>query len=232
MKAKDVMTTQVVSVGPDSTVAEVADILLTRCISAVPVIDGQELVGIVSEGDLIRRAEIGTAERHRSWWLRLFDDSATLAAEYVKTHAERIRDVMTRNVVTVTEDTSIAEVAAVLEKNRIKRVPVVRDGRLVGIVSRANLIRRLAAAKARPLTPAAPDDGAIRMKVLDALQSQPWSDIGTAAVTVTDGLVEFWGVYGSEEARQAARVAAENIPGVHSVEDHRVQMTNVPYGYV
>ena len=150
----------------------------------------------------------------------------------MKSHAQSIRDVMTRNVVTVTEDTSLADIAAVLEKNRIKRVPVVRDGRLVGIVSRANLIRRLAVAKATFLTPAAPNDGAIRVKVLDALQSQPWSDIHAADITVTDGLVEFWGVYGSEEARQAARVAAENVPGVKRVEDHRMQMMNVPWGYV
>jgi CBS domain-containing protein len=233
MKAKDVMTQRVVSVRPDATVAEVADILLAHGISAVPVIDGEQLVGIVSEGDLIRRAEIGTApKRHRSWWLRLFNDSAALAADYVKTHAERIRDVMTRNVVTVAEDTSIADVAAALEKNRIKRVPVVREGRVVGIVSRSNLIRRLAAAKAHHLMPVAPDDGAIRVKVLDALRSESWSDLDAADVTVTDGLVEFWGLYGSEEARQAARVAAENVPGVRRVEDHRMSMVNVPYGYV
>jgi CBS domain-containing protein len=230
MKAKDVMTSDVVSVGPDSTVREVADLLLARAISAVPVIDGGKLVGIVSEGDLMRRAEIGTAgETHRSWWLRLFGDSAALATDYVKAHAEHIRDVMTRDVITVAEETPLADVAAVLEANRIKRVPVVRDGRLVGIVSRANLIRALAAAKARPLAPAAPDDGAIRARVLETLRSEPWSDIGYADVTVTDGRVEFWGLYDSEEARQAARVAAENVPGVRQVEDHRQRMMNVPY---
>jgi CBS domain-containing protein len=230
MKAKDVMTSDVVSVGPDSTVREVADLLLARAISAVPVIDGGKLVGIVSEGDLMRRAEIGTAaETHRSWWLRLFGGSAALATDYVKAHAEHIRDVMTRNVIAVAEETPLADVAAVLEANRIKRVPVVRDGRLVGIVSRANLIRALAAAKARPLAPAAPDDGAIRTRVLETLRSEPWSDIGYADVTVADGLVEFWGLYESEEARRAARVAAENVPGVRRVEDHRQRMMNVPY---
>jgi CBS domain-containing protein len=227
------MTPEVVSVGPDSTVREVADILMTRGISAVPVIDGERLVGIVSEGDLIRRAEIGTAEvRHRSWWLRLFEGNSALAAAYVRTHSERVRDVMTRDVITVAEDTPLSEVAALLEDNRIKRVPVLREGRPVGIVSRANLIRALAAAKARPVAPAAAGDGAIRTKVLEVLGAQPWSEIDRANVTVTDGLVEFWGIYSSEEARQATRVVAENIPGVQRVEDHRLEMSFVPYGGV
>jgi CBS domain-containing protein len=229
MKAKDVMTAQVVSVGPDITVRELASILLKRGISGVPVLDGEKLVGIVSEGDLIQRTEIGTASQYRSRWLRLFNDNATIAAEYVKSHAKRIRDVMTRDVISVTEYTPLSEVAAVLEKNRIKRVPVVRNGRLVGIITRGNLIRRLAAANEQPLSHAAPDDGSMRDAVINTIKSQPWSDIETADVTVTDGLVEFWGIYGSEEARQAARVAAENIPGVHRVEDHRIQRGNLPY---
>jgi CBS domain-containing protein len=229
MKAKDVMTAQVVSVGPDITVRELANLLLKRRISGVPVVDGEKLVGMVSEGDLIQRTEIGTASQHRSRWLRLFNDNATIAAEYVKSHAKRIRDVMTRDVISVTEHTPLSEVAAVLEKNRIKRVPVLRDGRLVGIITCGNLIRRLAAANEQLLSPAAPDDGSMREAVVNAIKSQPWSDIETADVTVTDGLVEFWGIYGSEEARQAARVAAENIPGVHRVEDHRIQRVSLPY---
>jgi CBS domain-containing protein len=231
MKAKDVMTPYVVAVGPDNTVGEVADILLTHGISAVPVVDGGRLVGIVSEGDLIRRAEIGTAERHRSWWLRLFTDDTTLATEYVKSHATRVRDIMTRKVITVTEEAPLADIAAALEKNRIKRVPVLRDGRLVGIVSRANLIQGLAAARATPLASAAADDGMIRARVLEALRSLPWSGVGTADVTVTEGLVELWGMYRSREERDAERVAAENVPGVRKVEDHRVLMST-PRGYV
>ncbi|WP_119458373.1 CBS domain-containing protein [Rhodospirillaceae bacterium SYSU D60014] len=231
MKAKDVMTPYVVSVAPDNTVGEVADILLTQGISAVPVVDGGRLVGIVSEGDLIRRAEIGTAERHRSWWLRLFTDDTTLATEYVKSHATRVRDIMTRKVITVTGEAPLADIAAALEKNRIKRVPVLRDGRLVGIVSRANLIQGLAAARATPLASAAADDGMIRARVLEALRSLPWSGAGTADVTVTGGLVELWGIYRSPEERNAERVAAENVPGVRKVEDHRVLMAT-PRGYV
>jgi CBS domain-containing protein len=231
MNAKDVMTAQVVSVGPDATVGEVANILLTRGVSALPVLDGDRLVGIVSEGDLIRRAEIGTDERPRSWWLRLLTDNATLAKEYTKSHAERVRDVMTRKVVVVAEETPLTEVAAILEKNRIKRVPVVRDGRLVGIVSRANLIRGLAAAKATPLPSAAPDDRAIRAKVLETLRAQPWASLDEGGITVANGTVEFWGVYNSEEEREAARVAAETVAGVGKVEDHRVRIPET-YGYI
>ena len=231
MKAKDVMTPYAVTVAPDSTVGEVADTLLTHGISAAPVVEGEKLVGIVSEGDLVRRVEIGTDRRPRSWWLRLFTDDTALAAEYIKSHATRVRDIMTRKVVTVTEDTPLADVATTLEKNRIKRVPVLRDGRLVGIVSRANLIQGLAAARATPLPQVEPDDSTIRAAVLDALRSQSWSSVGTADVTVTNGVVEFWGIFRSEEQRDAGRVAAENVAGVRKVEDHRVPIS-IPHGYV
>lgn len=231
MKAKDVMTPYVVSVGPDNTIDEVVDILLTHGISAVPVVEGGKLVGIVSEGDLIRRAGIGAAEGPRSWRLRPFADDAILAAEYVKSHAICVCDVMTRKVFTVTEETPVGEIAVTLERNRIKRVPVVRDGRPVGIVSRVDLIQGLAAVEATPFGPVAPDDGAVRARVLKVLRSLPWASIGTVDVTVEGGVVEIWGGYRSEEERAVTRVAAETVPGVHKVDDHRVPMP-VPHGYV
>ncbi len=222
MKAKEVMTPHVISVKPDSTVAEVATVLLDNAISAVLVIDDGKLVGLVSEGDLIRRAEIGTAERPRSWWLRLFTDNDTLAAEYIKTHATRVRDVMTRNVITVAEEAPLTEVAAILEKNHIKRVPVVRDGKPVGIISRANLVQALAAApSATPLMPDV-DDAELRKKVLATLHAEHWSSVGAVNVTVREGVVEYWGRYRSEEERDASRIAAEGIPGVKRVVDYRV----------
>lgn len=229
MRAKDVMTPHVVTVKPGSTVREVAELLLKHGISAVPVVDDTDhLVGIVSEGDLIRRAEIGTDERKRSWWLRLFSNTANLAAEYVKTHSNHVRDVMTKNVITVSEDTPLSDIAALFEKHRIKRVPVTRDGRLVGIVSRANLIQALAA-KSSTLTPAAADDGTIRLKVLEALRSQPWSHPESGGVTVTNGVVGFWGIYWDEEERRASIVAAENVPGVREVVDHRTPLVAYPH---
>lgn len=231
MKAKDVMTPHIVTVRADNTVSEVADLLLTHCISAVPVVDDAgNVVGIVSEGDLIRRTELGTADRKRSWWLRLLTGNATLASEYVKSHATRVRDVMTKKVISVQEDTALSEIAALLEKHRIKRVPVLRDGRLVGIVSRANLIQGLAAGKIEP-KPADLDDSAIRLRILEALKGQSWSGITMSGITVTDGVVEFWGLYGSDDERQASRVAAENVPGVRKVDDHRAHLGS-QYGYV
>jgi CBS domain-containing protein len=230
MNAKDVMTSNVVSIGLDASVGDAAGILLARGVSALPVLDGDELVGIVSEGDLIRRAEIGTAERPRSWWLRLFAQNATLAKEFTKSHAEQVRDLMTRDVVTVGEETPLAEVADILERKRIKRVPVMRGRRLVGIVSRADLIRGLAVARTA-LSRAAPlDDGAIRAKLLESLHDQAWSNLGQGNVTVENGVVELWGMYASQEERAAARVAAESIVGPGKVVDHRAPIPEV-YGF-
>ncbi|HEX7008018.1 MAG TPA: CBS domain-containing protein [Alphaproteobacteria bacterium] len=225
MKAKDVMTARVITVGPEAKVRDVADLLLRHRISAVPVVDNDDrLVGIVSEGDLIHRVETGTEKRPRSWWLHLFTDSATLAEEYVKSHATKVADVMTKRVITVDEQTDLTDIAAILEKNHIKRVPVVRDGRVVGIVSRANLIQGLAAAKPEMPTVNG-DDDQIRAEILKAIESQPWSEHGVVNVTVTNGVVEIWGVYNSDSEREASRVAAENVPGVREVKDHRIRQT-------
>src|SRR6516164_850700 len=160
MKAADVMMSNVITVGPDATVQEVADILLKNRISGVPVIGGQgELVGIVSEGDLLRRPEAGTVRRS-PWWLGLLASNEGLAADYIKSHSRKVEDVMTRRVVTATPETPVAEVATLLEKHAIKRVPIVKDGKMVGIVSRANLLQALAALKSVP--PDTTDDASIR----------------------------------------------------------------------
>ena len=145
MKAKDIMTAPVIGVAPDTTVSEIAALLLERRISAVPVVENGRLVGIVSEADLLHRHEIGTdcIAQSGSWWLRLFSADRSIE-EYIKSHARRARDVMTREVATVSPETPVAEVATVLERRGVKRVPVVEAGRLAGIVSRANLVRALA----------------------------------------------------------------------------------------
>lgn len=229
LKAKDVMTSQVVTVGSDDTVSNVASLLVTHGISAVPVVDEGNLVGIVSEGDLVHRDEIGTAFHQRSWWLRLFTDSSRLAAEYTKSHARRAGDVMTRRVVTVSEDTPLADIADLLEKKQIKRVPVVHDGALLGIVSRANLIRALAIARETPLVRASANDSSIRDDLLKKLRAESWSSIGGSDVTVSGGVVAFWGAYRSEEEREATRILAENLPGVREIQDNRVPL-EIPYG--
>lgn len=221
MNAADVMTPRVVSIGPDATVAEVAQLLLDHRISALPVVDGEgRLIGIVSEGDLMRRTETGT-ERHRSWWLRAFGDTATLAADYVKSHALRVRDVMTAEVLSVTPDTGLTEVANLLEKRRIKRVPVVRDGRPVGIISRSNLLQALVAAKPSRSVVVA-DDRKIRERLLADLARQPWwNDSIFTNIVVSDGVVHVWGLVDADSERKALRIAAERVPGVRRVEDHR-----------
>src|SRR5450755_3989260 len=205
MKARDVMVSPVVTVKPSSSVKEVATTLLERRISAVPVVDDQgKLVGIISEGDLMHRSEAGT-ERQRSWWLLGWTGDETLAAE----------DVMTRNVITATPKTPLHEIAALLERNSIKRVPIVKDGQLVGIVSRANLIQGVASTRKELEIPLS--DTNIRDKLLAHLTSQEWAHTSLLNVTVSGGVVNLWGITNSDAERMAIRVAAESAPGVCDV---------------
>jgi CBS domain-containing protein len=220
MKARDVMVSLVVTVKPSATVGDVAKLLLERRISAVPVVDDQaRIVGIVSEGDLAQRAETGT-QRRRSWWLQLLGEAEPLAAEYIKAHSRRVEDVMTRNVVTAAPDTPLGEVAMLLEKNAIKRVPIVRDGRLIGIVSRANLVQAVASSGNKLEIPQS--DTSIRDQLLAHLNAQLWAHTGLLNVTVNDGTVDLWGFTNSETERKAIRVAAEAMAGVGAVNDHLI----------
>lgn len=219
MKASDIMTTNVASVRADTPVSEVASLMIERQISGVPVVDAEnQLIGIISEGDLVRRLESGTP-RHRSWWLSLLTSTEDQAKDFVKTHGTHARDVMTRSVNTVSGDVSLADIAHVLEKERVKRVPVVEDGKLVGIVSRADLLRAMAACKTSPPTPPA-GDREIRETLLKSLASEQWAASAVVNVIVTNGTVHLWGVVDTEEQRKGIIVAAEEIPGVVGVEDH------------
>jgi CBS domain-containing protein len=228
MNAQDVMVTPVITASEDTTIQEVARILIDRRISAVPIVDAAgKLTGIVTESDLMRRAEIGT-ERHYSWWLSLLADARTLAADYVKSHATSVKDIMTRTVKTAAPDTPLHEIAELFEKNHIKRVPIVnRNGELVGIVSRANVVQ--AVASVRPRLELSFPDAAIRSRLLDELKVQPWTQAHKLNVMVTDGVVELWGFVETESERDAIKVAAEAIPGVKAVNDHL--MRAVAFGY-
>ena len=220
MRARDIMTANVVTVGPDDGVHDVARLLLTHRISAVPVLDaGGQLVGIVSEGDLMRRPENET-ERHGSWWLGLWTLAEDRAREYVKGHGRHACEVMTRDVVTVTEDTSLAEIAELLEERRVKRVPVVRDGRLVGIVSRANLLHGLATTREAAQAAPSEDDHAIRQRVVATLEEDLGVTVEWINVIVRAGMVELWGEVGSAEEKRAIFLATENTPGVQEIRDH------------
>lgn len=217
MRARDVMTTQVVTVQPDTSVREVARMLLTNRISAAPVVDTEgRILGMLSEGDLMRRVESGT-DSSGSWWLSLLSGPEYRAEAFVKSHGLHAKDAMTRAVVSVSEDASLEEVATLLERHRIKRVPVVRDGRVVGIVSRANLLHGLIAQRAG--TAPAGDDQGIRAAIMDALIK-----VGIPRhflnVVVSNSVVFLWGATESESERDAVRIAAETTPGVKRIENH------------
>jgi CBS domain-containing protein len=220
MHARDVMVAPVITVKPSTTVKEVAELFLEQRISAAPVIDSQEkLVGLVSEGDLLHRMEAGT-ERNRSWWLEGFIGNDTLAAEYIKAHGRKVSDVMTRKVITASPQTPLHEVATLMEKNAIKRVPILENGQLVGIVSRANLIQ--AVATARKLLDIPLSDTTIREKILSHLRKQPWAHTAMLNVTVNAGVVDLWGVVESATERKAIKVAAESTLGVCAVNDNLI----------
>jgi signal-transduction protein with cAMP-binding, CBS, and nucleotidyltransferase domain len=166
----------------------------------------------------MRRPEAGT-ERRRSWWLDLFTSNETLADEFAKSHARQVSDVMTRPAITAKPDTPLSEIADLLEKNGIKRVPVVKRGKLVGIVSRANLLQALASARKTTSKKAVTDDAAIREKVIAELDAQPWARSSIINVIVQQGTVDLWGMVESQATKKAVRVAAEAIPGVRAVND-------------
>lgn len=218
MQAQDVMTTVVATIPAGATVQEAAKLMLERRISALPVMDRKDrVVGIVSEGDLVRRTELGT-DAARSWWLRVFAEDSV--RDYLKTHGGSVSEVMTSPAVSVRRTTSLQKIARLLEKHRIKRVPVLDAGRLVGIVSRADLVRRLAAAPARPATAVrAAGDRAVRREVLKELQ-RAGIDLLYINVTVEHRIVHLWGGARSHAEKKALRVAAGRIEGVLKVEDH------------
>ncbi|WP_028218939.1 CBS domain-containing protein [Paraburkholderia oxyphila] len=219
MRALDVMTSTVVSVKPEMQVREAAKVLVDHGISGVPVIDKNgSVVGMLSEGDLIRRAELETQERYHSWWLDLFSSSRD-AKDYVKSHGNLVAEVMTTDVVSVDEATPLSEVANIFETRRIKRVPVMRGGQVVGIVSRANLVQALASAVDEPPLEVDSTDREIRAMLMGEIASHPWAFAGQNIV-VRDGVVHLWGFYRSAVAVQAMRTAAGGIQGVKRVEDH------------
>ena len=218
MLARDVMTTSVLTVTPETDVAEIARMLLESHISAVPVIDSAgRLVGIVSEGDLLNRAEGSTRHRPTSWWLRLVASPEDADHDYLKSHGRHAADVMTRDPISVAPDTPLADIAAMLEKHHIKRVPVLEGTKLVGIVSRANLLRGVASWQ--PPSAGRVEDGALRARLLEAIE-QADLPMHLMNVTVTDGVVELWGAVETELQKNVARAAIESVPGVVRFENH------------
>jgi CBS-domain-containing membrane protein len=215
------MVSTVITVPITATIGETAATLLNNHISGAPVLDEKgKLVGIVSEGDLMRRPETGTA-KPPSWWLQLISSERSLASEYIKSHSHKVVDVMSRNVVSASPDTPLGDIAALLERNRIKRVPIVEGGKIVGIVSRANILQALASATKKLPALTSENDAELRRKVIARLAAEKWRPI-MLTVTVSDGTVDLWGLVHSNEEKKAARLAAELMPGVRSVVDNIV----------
>ena len=225
MQAADIMTRPVVTVRPESRIAEAAQLMLQHRISGLPVVDaGGRVVGIVTEGDLLRRSELGT-ERRRARWVELFTSPGRLARDYVDAHARTVGEVMSADVASVTPQDALPDVVRLMEKRHVKRVPVIDDGRLAGIVSRANLVSALLHALARPAaaeTATPPGDAEIRDRIREEIATEPWGPRSSVDVTVEDGVAELHGSITDERERTALRVVAENVPGVKAVRDRLV----------
>ena len=220
MKAMDVMVRDVVTVSPQDDIADVIKLLAEHDISALPVVDDDgHVVGVISEADLIHREENGTG-KHRPWWLEALTPASTLANEFAKSHGRRVYELMSTDVVSASEDTPLGQIATLLEKHRIKRIPILRDGRLVGIVSRANLIQALASSL--PQVATGDSDRKIRVELLDRLHDQDWTDFGSRNIIVTGGVVHLWGLVGSPEEHKALIALAEGVPGVVKVSDETI----------
>lgn len=221
MKAKDIMTERVISICPDATIFEAIRLMLQNRISGLPVVDpAGVLVGMVTEGDFLRRTETGT-ERHRPRWFEFLLGPGHAAADFTHSHGRKINEVMSDNPKSVSEDASLDEIVNLMERHRIKRVPVTRNGRLVGIVSRANLMRAMISAGGLVQT-AAQGDLDIRKSIMAELRSQKWAPLAIVDVTVNKGVVDLWGTIFDERDRTALKVLSENVPGVKAVHDHLV----------
>lgn len=220
MKARDVMTPGVITVSPDTKVPEIAALLLERRISAVAVVgsDGK-VAGVVSESDLMRRPELGT-DRPRSRWLTFMLSPEDSERDFIKTHGLHARELMTSPAVSVTPEASLAEVVKLMGRRSIKRVLVLEGGKLVGIVTRTDLLRALHARGELSTAAVPPDDNAVRQAILRVLAEADWSDRAIVNVQVSDGQVELWGAIDCEEQREAIRVAVEGVPGVRGITEH------------
>ncbi len=221
MKAKDIMTRRVISVPPDASIFEAARLMLQNRISGLPVVDSAgALVGVVTEGDFLRRAETGT-EKHRPRWLEFILGPGRAAADFTHSHGRKVDEVMSDNPISVSEDAPVQEIVSLMERHRIKRVPITRGARLAGIVSRANLVRAMLPL-ARIAQPVAQSDFEIQARIKTELENQKWAPVAVIEVMVNQGIVDFWGTILDERDRKALKVLAENVPGVKAVNDHTV----------
>ena len=223
MIASDVMTRKVLSVTPDETVENAAKLMLQYGISGLFVVDAKGvLAGVVTEGDLLRRDEIGT-ERHRPWWLRVLVSPGRQALDFTHANGRRVSDVMTPEVIAVAPDSPLEDVVTTMEKQRIKRVAVIEEGRMVGVVARSDLLRALLShARDGKVENGPTNDRAIRAAILTGLEAASWAPMTALNVTVANGVVDVWGTITNPDERRAICVVAENAAGVNEVHDHLV----------
>jgi CBS domain-containing protein len=226
MIAADIMTRALVTISPDTPLPDVIRLLLDKRVGALPVVEGASVVGVVAESDLLRRIELGTEPRPTSW-LGLFVSDNARAEAFVRGHGRLARDVMTQPAITVPADTPIGEVAELLEKRGISRVPVLRDGRLVGVVGRSDILRALAS-RLTPLPARGEDDRRVREAIVTTIEASGWLE-GTADVTiiVEAGVVNLWGTVAGEAIHRALVVAVGEVPGVREVRDHLSPATSL-----
>ncbi len=218
MRAADIMVKDVVTAGPEASVRELAALMLERRISGMPVVDGAgRLLGIVSEGDLIRRPEIDT-DRVKLGWLRLLLSDEARARDFVKSHGRKAREVMTQPAISVAADAPLAEVVRLMERHRVKRLPVVEKGKLVGLVTRADLLRALVAQQAAPAPERSDHD--LRQKIVSMLRGEDWAASAVVHVQVENGVAQLWGTVESEDQREALLLAVRGVPGVKDVQPH------------
>jgi len=219
MKAKDVMTHCLVSITPDAPIRDAIARMISHQVSGMPVIekDGTP-VGMITESDFLRRAEMHTEAPQRRW-LELLLGPASVADEYSRSHGRTVKDVMSAELVTAGKETPLSEVVQLMEEHGIKRVPIVEDGRVVGIVSRADLMSALGELLLKPRSSAVPADEAIRRTVLSEMRKQPWCPVHAITVKVRDGVVELDGTIFDERQRRALAVLVENVDGVKRIRD-------------
>lgn len=221
MKVSDVMTRGAITVAADSTIEAAARLMLSHRISGLPVVDSAgAVVGVVTEGDLLRRIEMGT-EAQRGRWLEVLLGPGRLAGDYVRSHARKVEEVMTRKVASIGPDTPLAEAVTLMEQRRVKRLVVIDQGRLVGILSRANLLTALVELLGTPASGAG-SDREIRERVLAEIDKQRWAPRASIDIEVNNGIVELRGAVTDERERMALRVAAENVPGAKGIRDRLV----------
>src|SRR5260370_11381584 len=218
MRAHQIMTRPVITVAPETTIVEAANTMLQKHVSGLPVVnEAGKLVGIISEGDFIRRSEIGT-QRRRGQFLRFILGSGKEANDFVHEHGRKVAEIMTQEPLTITEDTALEEIVELMEKNKVKRLPVIRDNKVVGIISRANLLQAVASLTPQIPHPT-PDDDHIRNRVIDAIEKNDWCPFGLSVI-VRDGIVHLRGVITDDRSRKAAVVAAEKVTSVTKVHRH------------